>query len=173
MFISNLKLKQDSWFYSHPGHHSAGGISRRFIWHLPQVFACFLFPTINFSLLYRGFIMTEYEFFTEREERWGDNFRLLCSINHCYRGTPSPIVQLCIKLCWGSQPAVTCPASIRGCCSVFFGFHCLQLASGMHWGSPYKAVQACQFPHSYFQLAGFTPLANNAKIQIQILTVSS
>ena len=77
MFISKLKLKQDSWFYSHLGHHSAGGISRCHVRCLPQVFACYPFPTINFLLLYRDFTMTEFEFFTNREERWDDSMRAL------------------------------------------------------------------------------------------------
>ena len=77
MFVSKLKLKQDSWLYSHLGHHSAGGISRHLARHLPQVFACYLFPTINFSLLFRDFMMTEFEFFANREERWGDSMRAL------------------------------------------------------------------------------------------------
>ena len=77
MFISKLKLKQDSWFYSHLGHHSAGGISRHLARHLPQVFAYYLFPTINSSLLYRIFMMTEFEFFANREGRWVDNMRAL------------------------------------------------------------------------------------------------
>ena len=75
--MSKIKLKQDSWFYSHPGHHSAGGISRCHMKHLPQVFASYLFPTINFSILYRDFTMTEYEFFADREDRWGDSMRTL------------------------------------------------------------------------------------------------
>ena len=45
--------------------------------HLPQVFAFYLPLTINFSLPYRDFTMTEYEFFAEREERWGNNMRTL------------------------------------------------------------------------------------------------
>ena len=72
-FVSKLKLKQDSWFYSHMGHHSAGGISRHLVRCLPQVFACYLFPTINFSILYRDFMMTELKFLANREERWGDS----------------------------------------------------------------------------------------------------
>ena len=77
MFVSKLKLKQDSWFYSHLGHHSAGGISRCLVRCLPQVFAYYLFPTINSSLLYRDFMMTEFEFFANREERWHDSKRAL------------------------------------------------------------------------------------------------
>ena len=77
MFVSKLKLRQDSWFYSHPGHHSAGGISRCLARCLPQVFAYYLFPTINSSLLYRDFTMTEFEFFANREERWSDSMRAL------------------------------------------------------------------------------------------------
>ena len=51
---------------------------------LPQVFACYLFPTINLSLLYRDFMMTEFEFFANREERWGDSMRALWgSLNIC------------------------------------------------------------------------------------------
>ena len=77
MLVSKPKLKQDSWFYSHLGHHSAGGISRHLTRHLPQVFVCYLFPTINFSLLYRDFTMTEFEFFANREERWSNSMRAL------------------------------------------------------------------------------------------------
>ena len=45
--------------------------------HLPQVFACYLFTTINFSILYRDFTVTKFEFFANREERWGDSMRTL------------------------------------------------------------------------------------------------
>ena len=45
--------------------------------HLPQVFAFYLPLTIHFSLPYRDFTMTKYEFFAEQEERWGDNMRTL------------------------------------------------------------------------------------------------
>ena len=54
-----------------------GGISRCLVRHLPQVFICCLLPTINFSLLYRDFMMTEFKFFANREERWGDSMRAL------------------------------------------------------------------------------------------------
>ena len=77
MFISKLKLRHDSLFYSHPGHHSAGGISRHLTRCLPQVFAYYLFPTIKFLLLYRDFTMTKFEFFANREERWSDSMRAL------------------------------------------------------------------------------------------------
>ena len=43
----------------------------------PLVFACYLLPTINFSLLYRDFTMTEFKFFANREERWSDSMRAL------------------------------------------------------------------------------------------------
>ena len=43
----------------------------------PQVFACYLFPTIKFLLLYRDFTMTQFEFFANREERWSDSMRAL------------------------------------------------------------------------------------------------
>ena len=54
-----------------------GEISRHLVRCLPQVLACYLLPTINFSLLYRDFMMTKFEFFTNREERWGDSMRAL------------------------------------------------------------------------------------------------
>ena len=54
-----------------------GVISRHLTRCLPQVFVCYLLPTINFSLLYRDFTMTEFEFFANREERWGDSMRAL------------------------------------------------------------------------------------------------
>ena len=43
----------------------------------PQVFACYPFPTTKFSILYRDFTMTKFEFFANREERWGDSMRTL------------------------------------------------------------------------------------------------
>ena len=70
MSILKLKLKQDSWFYSHPGHHLPGG---NVIRCLPQVFACYLFTTNNFSHLYRNSTMSEFEFFMGRVDRWGDS----------------------------------------------------------------------------------------------------
>ena len=77
MSASKLKLKQDSWFYSHSGYHPAGGISRCLMRHLPQVFTYYLLLTINFSHLYRNSTMTEFEFFTGKEDRWGDSMRAL------------------------------------------------------------------------------------------------
>ena len=40
-------LKQSLWFYSHPNHSSIGGTLRCLIWHLPQVFICYLL-SINY-----------------------------------------------------------------------------------------------------------------------------
>ena len=69
-----LKLKQDSWFYSHPGHClPEGNLIRR----LPQVFACYLFTMNNFSHLYRSSTMSELEFFMERVDKWGDSMQAL------------------------------------------------------------------------------------------------
>ena len=83
MFVSESKLRQDSWFYSHPGHHSAGGISRCPTWHLPQVFACYLFPTTDFPVLLQR-PMTKFKFFDNREDRWGESMRALWgSFNIC------------------------------------------------------------------------------------------
>ena len=75
--IKELKLKQDSWFYSHPGHWSLGGISRCSAWHLPQVFTHYLPLTIDFSHLYRDCMMTEYVFFAGKAERWGKDMMSL------------------------------------------------------------------------------------------------
>ena len=44
---------------------------------LPQVFAGYLFVTSNFSHLYRNTTMSEFEFFKERTDRWGDSMRAL------------------------------------------------------------------------------------------------
>ena len=44
---------------------------------LPQVFAFYLPLTINLLRLYRDIMMTEYEFFIGRDERWGDNMKAL------------------------------------------------------------------------------------------------
>ena len=53
------------------------------MWHLPQVFACYLFPTIDFLFLLQR-LMTEFEFFDNREDRWGESMRaLLGSLNIC------------------------------------------------------------------------------------------
>ena len=69
-----VKTQWDSWFYSHLGHHSAGGISRHPAWHLPQAFACYLLPTINFPFLLQR-LMTKFNFFDNREDRWGESMR--------------------------------------------------------------------------------------------------
>ena len=81
---SKLKLKQDSWFYSHLGHCSLGGISRCLAWHLPQVFACYL-PLTTISLhFYRHYTVTEYAFFTEKADKWGkDMASLWGNLNIC------------------------------------------------------------------------------------------
>ena len=39
--LSKLKLKQDSWFYSHLGHCSLGGISKWLCQCLPWYFSCY------------------------------------------------------------------------------------------------------------------------------------
>ena len=44
---------------------------------LPQVFAYYLFTTSNFSHSYRNTTMSEFEFFKERAERWGDSMKAL------------------------------------------------------------------------------------------------
>ena len=46
-------------------------------WHLPQVFACYLPLTIDFSCFYRDSTMTEFAFFDSKEESWGANMRAL------------------------------------------------------------------------------------------------
>ena len=46
-----------------------GGLMR----HLPQVFACYLFTTNNFSHLYRSSTMSEFKFFMGRVDRWGNS----------------------------------------------------------------------------------------------------
>ena len=45
--------------------------------HLPQVFASYLFIMSNFSHPYRSSTMSEFEFFKERADRWGDSMRTL------------------------------------------------------------------------------------------------
>ena len=69
-----LKLKQDSWFYSHLGHCLPGGNLMR---HFPQVFACYLFTMNNFPHLYRSSTMSEFKFFVRRVDRWGDSMQAL------------------------------------------------------------------------------------------------
>ena len=77
MSTIKVKMQTDSWFYSHPGHHSPGGISRCPAWHLPQVFICYPPLTIDFSCFYRDSTMTEFTFFDGKEDRWGDSMRAL------------------------------------------------------------------------------------------------
>ena len=59
--------------------------------HLPQVFACYNL-IMNSSLhFYRNVTMSEFEFFMEREDRWGDNMKTLwgslsiCPLMTCIR----------------------------------------------------------------------------------------
>ena len=86
---SKLKLKQVSWFYSHPGHCSLGEISRHLAWHLPQVFAYYLLLTTISLHFYRCYTMTEYAFFTEKADRWGKDMASLggnlCISSHLYQ----------------------------------------------------------------------------------------
>ena len=49
------------------------------MWHLPQVFTCYLLLTIDFSHLYRNYMMTEFTFFASKEDRWGNNMMALWS----------------------------------------------------------------------------------------------
>ena len=72
--MSKLRLKEDSWFYSHLGHCLPGG---KLIRCLPQVFACSLFTTYNSFHLYRSFTMSKFEFFSERVDRWGNSMQAL------------------------------------------------------------------------------------------------
>ena len=61
----------------HLGYHSCGVISRHSAWNLPQVFTHYLPLTINFSHLYRDYMMTEFAFFTGKGERWGNEMMAL------------------------------------------------------------------------------------------------
>ena len=84
MPIIKVKTQQDSWFYSHLGHHSLEGISRCFTWHLPQVFTCYPLLTINFSCIYRDYMMTKFTFFASKKDRWGDSMMALWgNLNIC------------------------------------------------------------------------------------------
>ena len=86
--ILKLKLKQDSWFSSHPGHRLPRGNLTR---HLPQVFACYNLITNSSLHFYRNITMSEFKFFMEREDRWGDNMKTLwgslsiCPLVTCIR----------------------------------------------------------------------------------------
>ena len=92
------------------GHHSHGGISRHSIWHLPQVFTCYLLLTIDFSHLYRDYMMTEFMFFASKEERWGNDMMALWgSLNICpclnylelpYHTSGELLSMSCLKI-WG------------------------------------------------------------------------
>ena len=100
MSVIKVKLKQDSWFYSHPGHHSLGGISRCSAWHLPQVFAHYLPLTIDFSCLYRDCMMTEYAFFAGKAERWGkDMMSLWAESQHL---PPTELPGTPVSFLWGT-----------------------------------------------------------------------
>ena len=62
---------------SHLGHHSLGGISRCSAWHLSLVFTCYLLLIIDFSYLYRDYMITKFAFFASKEDRWGNNMMAL------------------------------------------------------------------------------------------------
>ena len=47
------------------------------VWCLPQVFTCYLLLTIDFSCLYRDYMMTKFALFAGKEDRWGDNMMVL------------------------------------------------------------------------------------------------
>ena len=70
---------------SHPGHHLPRGNLTR---HLPQVFACYASITNGLLHFYRDFTMSKFEFFMEREDRWGDSMKILWgSLSICPRVT--------------------------------------------------------------------------------------
>ena len=77
MSVSKPKRRHDSWFYSHLGHHSARGNLQAPCEASPPGICLLSTPSNQFSLLYRDCTMTEFEFFANREERWGDSMRAL------------------------------------------------------------------------------------------------
>ena len=53
-------------------------------WCLPQVFTYYLLLTINFSHLYRDYMITEFTFFASKEDRWGNDMMALWgNLNIC------------------------------------------------------------------------------------------
>ena len=77
VYNSKLKLKQDSGFYSHPGHCSLGGSPSGFAWispsYLPAIYPQKSYP----SVFYRHHTMTKYTFFVEKVDRWGKDMASL------------------------------------------------------------------------------------------------
>ena len=53
-----------------------GETLRCLIWHLPQVFICYLL-SINYILFYRYKMLTNYAFFSQGSHRWGKDLTLL------------------------------------------------------------------------------------------------
>ena len=54
-----------------------GETLRCLIWHLPQVFVCYLLSINYIPPFYRYHMMTDYSFFLQGSDRWGKNLALL------------------------------------------------------------------------------------------------
>ena len=72
-----LILKQDLWFYSHPGHCSLGGTLRCLIWHLPQVFVYHLLPINYIPFLLQTSHYDGLCLFSQGVDRWGKEMALI------------------------------------------------------------------------------------------------
>ena len=80
-----LKLKQDSWVYSHPGHCSLGGNLQAPCPASP-LGICLLstFNELYPFIFYRHYTMAEYAFFTQKADRWRkDMASLWGNLNIC------------------------------------------------------------------------------------------
>ena len=54
-----------------------GETLRCLIWHLPQVFVCYLLSINYIPLFYRYYMMTDYAFFLQGSDTWGKDLALL------------------------------------------------------------------------------------------------
>ena len=54
-----------------------GETLRCLVWHLPQVFICYLFSINYLPLFYRYYMMIDYAFFLQGSDRWGKDLALL------------------------------------------------------------------------------------------------
>ena len=68
---SKLKLKQDSWFYSHLGHCSLGGnLQAPHLASPPGICVLSTFNPLYPPIFYRQYTIAEYAFFMQKADRW-------------------------------------------------------------------------------------------------------
>ena len=71
MSVIKLKLKQDSWFYSHLGHCSLwGNLQAPCLVSLPGICLLSTFNKLYPFIFYRHYTLAEYAFFVQKADRW-------------------------------------------------------------------------------------------------------